>query len=296
MRAHVGGLALLLVLSLTLSEASGSPECETQLLQLSAIYGKLNGDLWTNQKNWLQTTAECGCDWWGVYCQGAGQNITNLQLSDNDCSGFLPDMELIRLPYLTRVALNGNQIGGAIPDEMGQLWNLQTLDLSWNRLTGSIPPKLGQLVLMNRLLLYHNLLTGTLPDSLGNLVQLEHFFADRNQLSGAIPGTFGGMHALMELSLFENKLTSVPGTLSQSKNLTTLALQQNNITGPLDPRLEALARQVDSYKPATEGCMLAGNPLQCPVPVWASELCHAKCVHVAPPELENLEGLASPKS
>ena len=41
------------------------PQCAAQLMTLSAIYGKLNGDLWTNQKNWLDTTAECGCDWWG---------------------------------------------------------------------------------------------------------------------------------------------------------------------------------------------------------------------------------------
>ena len=261
--------------------ASGeSPECEAQLMQLSTIYGKLNGDDWTNQGNWVETTAECGCDWWGVYCEGAvsGQNVTNLQLSYNDCSGILPDMELVRLPYLARVALNGNDIGGTIPDEMGQLWNLEQLDLSWNRLTGTIPPKLGQLVLLTQLLLYHNQLTGPLPGTLGNLTKLEHFYADRNQLSGTIPATFGGMHAMMELSLFDNAFTAVPGTLSQTKNLTTLALQQNNITGPLDPRLEALAQQVDAHKPATGGCMLAGNPLTCPVPSWAIKLCHAACI------------------
>ena len=75
-------------------------------------------------------------------------------------------------------------------------------------------------------------------------------------------------------------LTLAPGELSALHNLSTLALQNNSIAGPLDPRLEALARQVDAphLPPATEGCMLGGNPIECPLPAWASELCHATCV------------------
>ena len=69
----------------------------------------------------------------------------------------------LRLPRLERVALNGNQIGGAIPDEMGQLFSLRVLDLSWNRLVSFVPPKLGNLANLTQLLLYHNRLSGSLP-------------------------------------------------------------------------------------------------------------------------------------
>ena len=123
---------------------------------------------------------------WGVYCANpfAVNHVTNLQLSDNDCSGFLPAMELIRLKYITRIALNGNQIGGEIPDEMGQLFALEQLDLSWNRLVGAVPPKFGQLVQLQQLLLYRNELTGPLPPALGNLTRLQHLYADRNSFTG----------------------------------------------------------------------------------------------------------------
>ena len=203
-------------------------------------------------------------------------NVTNLQLSFNDCSGQLPAMELIRLPYITRVALNGNQIEGYIPDEMGQLFKLQHLDLSWNRLIGGVPPKFGELVQLEQLLIYHNKLTGTLPSTLGNLVQLQHFYADRNKFTGTIPETLGGLHNLMELSLFSNNFTFVPATLVDLKKLTTLALQSNAIKS-LDPALKALALQVNKSRPATEGCLMASNPLNCPIDDWASTLCRATC-------------------
>ena len=266
--------------SSTLAQAPTDAQCLAQIMALSAIYGKLNGDLWTKQRNWLDTTGQCGCDWWGVYCEGSmlgDMNVTNLQLSYNDASGFLPAMELIRLPRLERVALNGNQIGGAIPDEMGQLFSLQILDLSWNNLDSFVPPKLGSLANLTQLLLYHNRLTGPLPATLGNLTKLERLYADRNHFSGGIPDSFGRLHSLLELSLFENNLTSVPKTLVDLRHLTTLALQSNAISGPLDPALESLAQQLNRSRPKTEGCMLGKNPLRCPLADWATSLCCGTC-------------------
>ena len=43
----------------------------------------------------------------------------------------------------------GKPPGGSIPPELGQLNNLQKLDLDGNRLSGSIPPELGQLTNLN---------------------------------------------------------------------------------------------------------------------------------------------------
>ena len=81
----------------------------------------------------------------------------------------------------------------------------------------------------------------------------------------------------MELSLWGNNLTSVPGTLAALTNLTTLALQSNAIAAPLDTALEALALQVNKSRPATEGCMLGDNALRCPIADWARTLCRATC-------------------
>jgi somatic embryogenesis receptor kinase 1 len=49
------------------------------------------------------------------------------------------------LPFFYR-ELYSNNINGAIPDELGNLTNLVSLDLYLNNFTGSIPESLGQLL------------------------------------------------------------------------------------------------------------------------------------------------------
>jgi Leucine-rich repeat (LRR) protein len=57
-----------------------------------------------------------------------------------------------------------------LPESLGQLTQLQTLDLSYNQLT-ALPEWLGQFTQLQTLILYNNQLTA-LPESLGQLTQL----------------------------------------------------------------------------------------------------------------------------
>ncbi|KAL2497445.1 LRR receptor-like serine/threonine-protein kinase GSO1 [Abeliophyllum distichum] len=80
-----------------------------------------------------------------------------------------------QLSKLYELRLSRNSFSGQIPDEIGQLQNLQSiLDLSYNNLTGKIPPSIGTLSKLETLDLSHNQLTGELPQvsemrSLGRL-------------------------------------------------------------------------------------------------------------------------------
>ena len=65
--------------------------------------------------------------------------------------------------------LSGNQLGGAIPPELGRLTRLRTLDLSGNQLGGAIPPELGGLTALTALDLSGNGLGGVIPPELGVL-------------------------------------------------------------------------------------------------------------------------------
>ena len=88
---------------------------------------------------------------------------------------------------VTSLRLANQQLGGTIPPELGDLSQLQLLDLGRNRLSGSIPPELGDLAELTFLLLESNRLSGSLPSALGDLWKLEVLYLDDNRLSGAIP-------------------------------------------------------------------------------------------------------------
>ena len=83
--------------------------------------------------------------------------------------------------------LNGNELRGQIPSELGNLTNLDTLMLGDNQLSGEIPPDLGNLTNLVNLRLDNNQLTGEIPPELADLPQLSTLMLGGNQLTGCIP-------------------------------------------------------------------------------------------------------------
>ena len=67
------------------------------------------------------------------------------------------------------MGLTANQLTGSIPPEIGNMTNLEWLDLSNNQLTGSIPSKIGNLTNLTGLNLAYNQLTGEIPESICDL-------------------------------------------------------------------------------------------------------------------------------
>ena len=60
------------------------------------------------------------------------------------------------------------------------------------RLIGEIPPELGNLVNLDALDLINNQLSGEIPPELGDLANLEYLHLGGNQLSGCVPSSLSG--------------------------------------------------------------------------------------------------------
>ncbi|HIG50668.1 MAG TPA: hypothetical protein EYQ17_00125, partial [Candidatus Marinimicrobia bacterium] len=87
---------------------------------------------------------------------------------DIDSSGTIEPLELKiqkwnqngRLIFLW---LYDDSLSGAIPENIGDLTYLDTLNISYNQLSGEIPESIGELSNLNWLYLYLNQLSGVMP-------------------------------------------------------------------------------------------------------------------------------------
>ena len=214
------------------------PTAATDRDVLVALYNAANGTSWDDQTNWLsdRPTGE----WYGVTTDANGR-VTELALDDNQLTGAIPP-ELGHLTNLEALFLDDNRLAGSIPPELGNLMNLEALFLSDNQLTGSVPPEMGNLMNLEQLFLNNNRLTGNIPPELGNLADLEWLFLNNNRLTGNIPPELGNLADLEWLFLNDNRLTGgIPPELGSLTNLDRLALHDNRLTGSIPLELGNLA-------------------------------------------------------
>ncbi|KAK7309427.1 hypothetical protein RJT34_06143 [Clitoria ternatea] len=113
-----------------------------------------------------------------------------------------------------------------LPDSIGKLSSLVTLDLSENRIM-TIPSTIGGLSSLTRLDLRSNRITG-LPDSVGNLLSLVYLDLSGNQLT-LLPASFSRLVRLEELDLSSNQLSALPDSIGSLVSLKTLNVETNDI-------------------------------------------------------------------
>lgn len=162
---------------------------------LIAIYNSTNGDDWFSNYTWK--TPPLAADgfskpgtegnWSGITV--SGDSVIGICMQLNDLKGTLP-AELGNLSNLEDLNLGFNYLEGEIPASLGNLSKLERLILVENRLTGSIPAQLGNLVNLTSLNLGYNDLTGPIPTEIGNLVNLTSLWLVDNYLNGDVPSSF----------------------------------------------------------------------------------------------------------
>jgi len=199
---------------------------------LMALYNELQGENWIMNSGW-GTGDACSDRWWGVHCEQAEDGV----------------------PTVTSLALMGNSLNGTLPEELGNLKNLVTLNMKNNNLIGRAPQsisnlskmlelRLGENRIMFELGLTHGMKALQLLDisecqphgSLIELTKLENLKTLRLQgafdgLKGEIPAELGNIKSLEKLNLSGGQLYgTIPDTLG---HLTELKLNNNELIGTI---------------------------------------------------------------
>ncbi|CAN9506816.1 unnamed protein product [Ophioblennius macclurei] len=143
----------------------------------------------------------------------------------------LPDNLAQKLPNLIELYLHSNNIV-IIPEAIGNLARLQSLDLSNNALQ-LLCPEIGRLRSLRHLRLSNNRLK-CLPPELGDLQDLETLDLSMNQLK-SLPEQLHRCLFLQNLTVDHNLLTHVPRQLCWLHRLNQLSMAANRLNFlPLD--------------------------------------------------------------
>ncbi|KAK4757525.1 hypothetical protein SAY87_018826 [Trapa incisa] len=200
---EIYALLWLILASRLLPRFAGNAEGDA----LNALKSNLN-----DPNNILQSwdpTLVNPCTWFHVTCNNDNR-VIRVDLGNANLSGQLVS-QLGQLSNLQYLELYSNNITGTIPDELGNLTNLVSLDLYLNNLTGPIPVTLGRLSKLRFLRLNNNSLTGTIPRSLTAVTTLQVLDLSYNRLTGDFPVN-GSFSLFTPISFTGNKLNDLPVT------------------------------------------------------------------------------------
>ena len=155
-------------------------------------------------------------------------NLQSLNLSDNQLSESLliREKELFdRIEQATWEEILYDD-WKQLPPEIGQLLNLQSLNLSSNQLS-ELPPEIGQLAKLQSLDFSFNHLS-ELPSEIGQLANLQSLNLSSNQLS-ELPLEIGQLSSLQSLDFSFNHLSELPSEIGQLSSLQSLDLHNNQL-------------------------------------------------------------------
>ncbi|XP_072959104.1 leucine-rich repeat extensin-like protein 6 [Typha angustifolia] len=188
------------------------------------------------------------CSYNGVFCAPSlddplVQTVAGVDLNGADLDGCLP-VELGLLTDLSILHLNSNRFVNALPKTISNLTLLHELDVSNNHLTGQFPTAVLALPSLKYLDLRFNHFEGPLPQELFDK-DLDALFLNNNRFSSCLPTNFGNSPASVVV-LANNLLEGdIPCAIGKMENtLKEIILSNNSFTG-------CLPREIGSLKRAT---------------------------------------------
>ncbi len=205
---------------------------QSDSLALVTFYNNINGLNW-NLAQPIDT-------WQGITLSANGC-VERLRLEGFDLTGNTIPNVIGDLTQLKSINFEGCNFSGSIPFEIGNLINLETLTLVDNHLSGFIPAQIGNLINLKSLDINSNNISGTLPSELGNLIDIETIDLYGNNLTGTIPPDLGNLPNILNLVLANNNLSgNIPTEFGNFTQALHLSISNNNLSGCYDNSLSIL--------------------------------------------------------
>lgn len=205
---------------------------------LIAIYNTTGGPNWLNLENW--NTVAPVSTWGGVTT--TGNKVTRLSLQSYSPNGQLPE-DIGNLTNLEElyIGLYDFNLTGPIPESIGNLTKLRVLWFQATGMSGEIPESIGNLVNLREMKFLGNNFYGVIPESIGNLIHLTslvldgtEFVGNGSDFSGILPASLGDLSNLQILRLSHNSFDGeLPVSLSTLTNIEEIHINDNNIFGEL---------------------------------------------------------------
>ncbi|KAK6143724.1 hypothetical protein DH2020_024072 [Rehmannia glutinosa] len=179
---------------------------------------------------------------------------------------------------------NANLSGQLVP-QLGQLQNLQYLELYSNNISGRIPSELGNLTNLVSLDLYMNSLSGPIPDTLSRLQRLRFLRLNNNSLNGQIPVSLTTITTLQVLDLSNNRLTGPIPVNGSFQLFTPISFANNSLEPlpalppPVSPTTPSASPVGNSATGAIAGGVAAGAALLFAAPAIALALYRRRKPH-----------------
>ncbi|XP_037429385.1 receptor-like protein EIX2 [Triticum dicoccoides] len=174
-------------------------------------------------------------------------SLKSLHLDGCELTGVFPE-ELGNLTLLETFSIEGNNIKGMIPGTLKNMCNLRSLDFSNNNISGDITEVIDRLPncswnnLQELSLVGANLIGTALP-FVSTLTSLNMLDVNWNQLSGSILVDISMLTNFTYLDLGNNNLSSpLPVEIGALKSLTYLDLGNSNLSGSLPVEIGVLTK------------------------------------------------------
>ncbi|KAH0646983.1 hypothetical protein KY290_034377 [Solanum tuberosum] len=252
----MGNLSTLVMIDIGANNLHGSIPTEfAKLVNLKEIYLGLNnisGQIPSSLYNisGLETIALAANELSGTLPSNFAHNFPNLNglyLGLNQFSGTIPS-SISNVSKLTFLDLGHNFLSGDVPRNLGNLQQLEVINLQWNQLTNdpstrelSFLTSLSSCKHLKRIQLGYNAFRGTFPKSLAFSNwsdSLDVFITSGNDITGEIPVEISKLSNLVWLGIGKNHLSgSIPHELGNMRKLQKLTLWKNKINGTIPESL-----------------------------------------------------------